>query len=79
VSENNSGKAIASLIFGILGLTGACPCVGSILAIVLASGESGDIAKAGRILGWIGLALTLLSLLLVGGFLLLAAAAGGFH
>jgi cytochrome c biogenesis protein CcdA len=54
--EPASGRAVAALVFGVLGLTVA-PCVGPILAIVLGSGEPSGIAKAGVILGWIALAL----------------------
>jgi hypothetical protein len=66
--------AIVSLIFGILGLMGGCPLVGAIVAIVtgnIAQREihsnpaaySGDgLAKAGVILGWIGLGLILIGL-----------------
>ena len=55
-----SGKAIASLIFGILGLVGPCPLLGSILAIVLGNDEPGSIAKGGVVCGWIGLGLAVL-------------------
>ena len=67
-----SGKAIAALVFGILGLTLA-PCIGPILAIVLGWGEKTGVGRAGLILGWIARALyafaagVLLLLLLVGG------------
>lgn len=63
-----SGKALGSLVFGILGLT-ALPLIGPIAAILLAGKAEGEIqsdqtvdglglARAGRIMGWIGLALT---------------------
>jgi hypothetical protein len=61
--------AIVSLIFGILGLVGVCPGLGSIIALVTGNMAQGDIrrnpamysgdglAKGGIILGWIGVAL----------------------
>lgn len=63
-----SGTALSSLVFGILGLT-ALPLIGPIAAILLAGKAEGQIqsdqtldglglARAGRIMGWIGLALT---------------------
>ncbi len=52
-----SGRAIASLVFGILGLVGFAPCIGPILAIVFGGGEPSGIAKAGVILGWVTLAI----------------------
>jgi hypothetical protein len=75
--------AIVSLIFGILGLMGGCPLVGAIIAVVtgnIAQREihanpaayTGDgLAKAGIILGWVGLGLMLIGLALavVFGFL----------
>jgi len=63
---NNNGKAIASLVVGILGLT-SCPIVASVIALVLGyqarreiagSGgwQTGDqLAKAGVIIGWVGI------------------------
>lgn len=70
--EETSGRAIASLVFGILGITGTCACIGSILAIVLGAGEEGGIARAGVLLGWIGLAIWGLAALVWSGFLLFA-------
>jgi hypothetical protein len=55
-TETN-GKAIASLVFGILGLTQFLPCVGPIVAIVLGAGETDGVGRAGLILGWITLAI----------------------
>jgi hypothetical protein len=61
--------AIVSLIFGILGLVGVCPGLGSIIALITGNMAKGDIqrdparytgdglAKGGVILGWIGIAL----------------------
>ena len=61
--------AIVSLVFGILGLVGICPGLGSIIALVTGNMAKGDIqrdpyrysgdglAKGGVILGWVGVAL----------------------
>ena len=62
-STQASGKAIASLVFGILGLT-VMPCVGPIVAIVLGAGEKDGPGRAGVILGWIALVLYAVSALL---------------
>ncbi len=64
MQRDTNGKAVASLVFSILGLTQVCPGLGSLLGIVLGWGEPGDVARAGRILGWIGLVLSVLGLLL---------------
>ena len=70
-----SGKAIASLVFGILGITSFLPCVGPIVAIVLGAGERDGVGRAGLILGWItmaiyaAVALLVLAFLVVGGSL----------
>jgi hypothetical protein len=86
--------AIVSLIFGILGLVGMCPTIGSIVAVVtggMAQREiqadparyTGDgLAKAGLILGWIGIALSVLAICAVIAYFLFIAAiigAGGFE
>lgn len=66
-------SGILSLVFGILGLV-LIPVIGSILALVFgyqcrkeAAAEPGryrdDFGKVGRVLGWVGLALTLLGAL----------------
>ena len=73
--QTTSGRAIASLVFGILGLVGFVPCVGPILAIVLGSGEADGVAKAGVLLGWITLALYSITVFVV---LLLAVIFGGW-
>ncbi len=52
-----SGKAIAALVLGILGLLQLAPCIGPIGAIVFGWGERSGIGRAGLILGWIALAL----------------------
>jgi Domain of unknown function (DUF4190) len=66
--------AIVSLIFGILGLVGVCPGLGSIIALVTGNMAKGDIqrdparysgdglAKGGIILGWIGVGLAVCGL-----------------
>lgn len=73
--KETSGKAIASLVLGILGIAGAAPFIGPILAIVLGWGEKEGPGRAGVILGVIGLALyavvafVLIVFVLVGGTL----------
>ncbi|MEX1025831.1 MAG: hypothetical protein WD226_12230 [Planctomycetota bacterium] len=64
MAEQANGKAVISLVFGILGIAGVCPIIGSVVAIVVGKDLPEDgVAKAGVILGWIGLALTALALL----------------
>jgi hypothetical protein len=73
VGRRTSGAAIASLVLGIVGVT-VFPLIPSILALVFASRArdemradatvSGEgLATAGLILGWIGVALSLIGLL----------------
>ena len=74
VGQPTHTLAIASLIFGILGLVGICPGLGSIVAVItggMAQREiqsdparfTGDgLAKAGLILGWIGIGLVALGI-----------------
>ena len=74
VGQQTHTLAIVSLIFGILGLVGICPGLGSIVAVItsgMAQREiqsdparyTGDgLAKAGLILGWIGIGLTALGI-----------------
>lgn len=72
-SRRTNSSAVTSLVFGILGMIGVGPL--GILAIVLGRralrqiGVTGDegygIAKAGVILGWIAVALMVLTLLLL--------------
>lgn len=84
----DSGKATASLVLGVCGLAGllaCCPLIMPILAVVLGGQAQREIresngwvrgegqAKAGVILGWIGIALSVL--LIVG--IILAIALGG--
>lgn len=59
--DGPSGKAVASLVFAILGLT-CCPCVGSIVAVMLGLDEKSGVGRAGFHLGWIGPALILVGL-----------------
>jgi hypothetical protein len=61
--------AIVSLVFGLLGITGVCAGIGPIVAIICGNMALGDIrahpnqyggegiAKAGVIIGWVGVAL----------------------
>ena len=74
MSKNEpSGKAIASLVCGILGITFVLPLFGPILAILLGWGEEHGVARAGIILGWITFslyalaALAFLAVLILGG------------
>ena len=78
----NSSMAVVSLVAGILGLT-FVPTVGSIVALITGamaqkeirasrgtlSGES--LAKTGVILGWIGIAVTVIGLCIFGVLILL--------
>jgi hypothetical protein len=85
--------AIAALILGIGGLT-VLPLLGSFLALIFGYMARGEIrrnphdlageglAVAGIVLGWIGVALTILGVLFVGGFFVCglcgAVGAGGY-
>jgi hypothetical protein len=64
-SSETSTRAVLSLVFGVLALSGACPCIGGILAILLGAGEPSGVARAGVILGWVHFALTALILIVV--------------
>jgi hypothetical protein len=79
--NQTESTAVASLVLGILGFV-ACPVVCSILAIVFGNQardriranpalEGENLAKAGIILGWVGLGLFALSILAFVGFFLL--------
>lgn len=71
MTVNNNGKAVASLVLAIFGLV-SCPIIGSIVALILgyqarneiaASGgwQTGEpLARAGIIVGWIGIAVYVL-------------------
>ncbi|WP_376791247.1 DUF4190 domain-containing protein [Thermoflexus sp.] len=73
--KTTSGKAIASLVLSILGLVGVLPIIGPILGIILGHQARSEIAnrpealtgeglaRAGIILGWVGLALTALGII----------------
>ena len=74
-SDGTSGNAIASLVLGIAGLV-IFPLVPSILAIVLGRSAKRDIrerpglggeglATAGIVLGWVGVALVALAVVLI--------------
>lgn len=76
MSVNSNGKSIASLVLGIFGIA-SCPIVSSIVAIILgvqarreiaASGgwQTGDnMARAGIILGWVGIAIYAFLILII--------------
>ncbi|HWC13331.1 MAG TPA: DUF4190 domain-containing protein [Actinomycetota bacterium] len=77
-AARTNGKAIASLVLGIVGVTGI-PFVASVVAIILGymarteiaqRGEEGrGLATAGIILGWVGVLLAIAGALLVGVFI----------
>ena len=81
-----NGKAIASLILGIVGVTGI-PFVASVIAIILGymarreiaeTGEDGrGLAIAGIILGWVGVVLILIGALVAGLFFATWSSIGG--
>ncbi len=60
--DRASGKAVASLVFGILAITGALPCIGSVLAIALGAGEESGVGRAGVLIGLVSLLLPVLGL-----------------
>lgn len=74
-NQGASGRAIASLVLGILSLIG-CGCLAGIPALILAYGELRAIdagesspagrgfAKAGQIMGWISIGLTILGIII---------------
>ena len=76
VAKRTNGYAIASLVLGILGITGPVFLIGPILALVFgysgkrqidesAGRENGrGLAVAGIVLGWVGIGLTILFVLL---------------
>jgi hypothetical protein len=57
-----STRSVLSLVFAILGVTGTCPCVGPVAAILLGMGEPSGVGRAGFFLGWVAVALQLLAL-----------------
>lgn len=76
MAQITNSKATASLILGIIGLF-MCPVICSVLAIIIGSMAKGEIAasggyqagesnaKAGIVLGWIGLALAMVWVVIV--------------
>ena len=69
-TEEPTGRAIAGLIFSILAFAW-CPCIGSIMGIVLGAGQKSGVARAAVILGWIGVAYVVFALLFIIPFFLL--------
>jgi hypothetical protein len=76
VERQNTSSGLASLVLGILGFI-ALPLIGSILALVFGyqsrsevranpAAYRDDYGQVGRILGWIGVGLAALALLIVG-------------
>ena len=81
VNDQTSGKGIASLVCGILAFVGF-PCCGALLsvaAICLGWGEKSGPGRAGWIMGWIHLALTVLFVMAALAFLFLAAVSKHHH
>lgn len=85
--RRTDGTAIASLILGIAGLV-ACPLIPSILAVIFAQQsrqkiaadpalEGAGLAKAGLILGWIGIGVSLLLIAGAVAGIILAPSGGG--
>ncbi len=74
-SMNLCVVAVASVA---LALAGACPCIGGILAIALGSGQKGDLARVGVILGWIHIGMTAIIILIMGLFILVGGSAAAF-
>jgi hypothetical protein len=80
VQRQNPSSGLASLVLGILGLV-ALPLIGSILALVFGYQSRNEVranpdvyrddyGQVGRILGWIGVGLAALALLIIGAALL---------
>lgn len=61
--DEASGKAIASLVFGILSWF-MCPCAFGVVAIVLGAGERSGIGRAGFWLGVVNVVLMTLGIFL---------------
>ena len=55
--SETSGRAIASLVFAILGIVGVAPCLGPVLGLVLGHGETSGVGRAGVVLSWVALGL----------------------
>jgi hypothetical protein len=62
-SQEISARSVAALVLGVAGFS-ACPVLGSIAAVILGIGEKNAVGRAGFWLGWIGLGLTLLLVVL---------------
>jgi hypothetical protein len=74
VAQQTHTMAIVSLIFGILGLVGVCPGIGAVVAIITGNMAQTEIranpsqytgeglAKAGVIMGWVGVGLIVVSI-----------------
>jgi hypothetical protein len=83
-----SGVGVAALVLGICGFV-VCPFICSIVAIICGNlslneiDRSGgrivgrDMAKAGLILGWVGVALCVIGALILAAFIIWAADSGG--
>jgi hypothetical protein len=87
-TRRTDGQAIASLVLGIAGFT-VCPLICSIIAVVLGSQarqriaddptlEGDGMAKAGVILGWIGIGLAALGIVAWVLAAVFTVSAGGF-
>ncbi len=63
-SQPASTKAVLSLVFAILAFFGL-GCIGSIVAIVLGKNEPSGVGRAGYIVGWVGLVLSLIAVVVV--------------
>lgn len=69
--EEVTGRAVAALVCSLLGLIFYCPCIGSVLGVVLGLGQKSGVARAAVILGWIGIGLCCLIALVFGAQMLL--------
>jgi len=78
MSEKTSSRAIWSFVCGLLAWMG-CSCFAAIPAIVLGSGDPSDLARVGRILGWIQLIFACALLLFALGVLAVAIFARAIH
>jgi cytochrome c biogenesis protein CcdA len=65
-----SGRSVAALIFGVLGLAHVCPCVGPVIAIALGMGRRDGVGRAAVVVGAIGLGVDVLLALSAGALLL---------